>query len=383
MEPVGNLGILGHELRTPLNSILGFTRLLADDDRLPEDCRRKLRIVHDCSTYLLGLLEGLISVSRLADGAPPARPAPLDVWELATAILSSQEPSAAGKGLGLELVVTGTLPAVLVGDRLLLRQILTNLVTNAVRYTAEGGVRVELACPQGPDPCRLTVLVGDTGRGMAVDQVAAAFNVAGAILPDDPSATGLGLWLSQRLARVLGGELQVASRPGLGSLFRLAVPMTVPPGTAWLGADELRRRRPVEIGGDGGFAGCRALVVDDDPASQLLLSSLLKRHRLQVVLAGDGQTAVDLVRDEARRDFPFDLVFLDLRLPRLDGCAVLAILRRGGYQGRVCAVTADAVATEEADFMARGFDALLVKPIDPDALARFLGSSPPRPAVGG
>lgn len=344
------IATLSHEFRTPLTSIFGYLHLL---ERRSADATQlqALRAVRRNATYLFALAENLLEYGRGESGAGLLNPAAVDLAALAADLDAMFRPLAEDKGLGFafDLAVDGSAGALF--DELKLRQILVNLLSNALRYTAHGEVRARLAWADG----RLHIAVSDTGAGIAEEfreRVFAPFN-RGA--QGGSKGAGLGLSIVKRLVDQLHGEIALESTLGLGSTFRIALPplaatapTDTPPRDSW------------RIGG-------RAVVLDDDPDVSALLALLLSDLGFDVEVTHDVAEAVARVRADPPR-----VLLVDVELPGLSGNAAVFQLRAQGYRGRI--VTLSATATEQARraALAAGADFYLTKPIDLEQLMHVL-----------
>lgn len=375
-----HLSLLGHELRTPLNAILGFTSLLRDELEGQPAQSEKLDIIIGHAQHLLQMIDGVLECARAGDGRLAPAPVPCSPWQLAGEVVRSMSGMAAGKGLAIALDAVAEVPASLITDPLLLRQILLNLLGNAVRYTREGGVRLSLGMAVDDGRRILRFSVNDTGQGMSSDQMQRLFQpYERAGRGREAGSSGLGLWISRQLARLLGGSIRVASAPDAGSAFRLDLPcdavdadLLTPsalPALSWAAPGKASARA------SGQFAGLRALVVDDVETNQLLLSVLFKRHGASVAIAADGQAGVHMASASERDGRPFDLVLMDIRMPRMDGCAATRALRAIGYPRPIIACSANMDRDDRTAYADVGFDGFLAKPVTIEAFAHEIGEA--------
>lgn len=345
------IATLSHEFRTPLTSIFGYLHLL---ERRSVDATQQqaLRALRRNASYLFALAENLLEFGRGEGGAGLLSPAAVDLAALAADLDAMFRPLAEDKGLafGLTLAVDGAAGALF--DEIKLRQILVNLLSNAVRYTARGEVRAQLVWRDGA----LHVEVSDTGSGIAEvyrERVFAPFN-RGA--QEGSKGAGLGLSIVKRLVEQLQGSIALDSLPGRGTSFRIVLP-PLPPAA---GAPAAARGEPWRAGG-------RVVVLDDDPDVAALLVLLLSDLGFSVERCHDANDAVARVQADPPR-----VLLVDVELPGLSGNAAVYQLRAQGYGGRI--VTLSATATEQARraALAAGADAYLTKPIDLEQLMRTL-----------
>lgn len=358
---------VSHELRTPIHGILGLTELLLTGDLADEE--RELAISIRRATESMRLvLDDLLDFSKIEAGRVELLSEAFSLDDVVRDLYALFGPFASARGLRLDVEVLPGVPVLVQGDPLRFRQILHNLVGNAVKFTPAGEVRVTIMAaplPDGSDGWRLSVSVADTGVGIAANDLQRVFEPFAQVGPPGGSAggTGLGLTIAQRLVGLLGGTLRVESEPGRGSTFSFDVEVHAPPPNAPgpSAAPEIpdgRRRR--------------ILVVEDDPTSQLVIERQLERLGHVAVVIADGLVALERLRDG-----DFDAVVLDCQLPGTDGLDVARRIREyeqrtGGSRTPVIAVTASALPDDERRARGAGMDAFLVKPVDLATLERAL-----------
>lgn len=368
------LASMSHEFRTPMNAIFGFSQLLAG--RL--EGRREqawVRAIDTSGRTLLALIDDILDLSRIEAGRLELDPRPTDVRDVVDGTVGALAQVAADKGLGLEVAIDPALPRALVLDAARLRQVLFNLLGNALKYTDAGHVRVELAAHRGEDGrrCSLDLRVADTGIGIEPAQLSGIFEpfarTSGA--QAHAEGTGLGLSICRRLVELMGGRIEARSRLGEGSVFAVWLPGLVV-------ADEAAVRdvdAPVDF---RRLAPARLLVVDDVSLNRELLADLLGAAGHQVHLAGGGQEAVRLAT-ELRPD----AVLMDIRMPGLDGRGALAALRAEPATRPipVLAVTASSLLGEEEELRS-AFDGYVRKPLRQAELFAALAAVLPAAAPG-
>ncbi len=351
------LAMMSHEIRTPMTGIIGFADLLMAGEADPER-KRQLGFVRDAGRHLMAILNDVLDLSKIEAGAMRLEPAPFELPELLESVRAIVASAAFEKGLAVSLSeLPPDLPRTVVGDAGRLRQVLLNLMGNAVKFTAEGGITLTLSVAS---PGRVRFSVSDTGAGIADGQrhlLFKEFSQAGPVGAQRHDGTGLGLAVSKRLVEMMGGEIGVHSRAGAGSTFWF---------TAWLPA-----AGPAEAAGEpaaaaDGQRGASVLVVDDMAMNRELVRAILECGGHHVVLAGDGEAAVAAV---ARQ--PFDLVLMDVHMPVLDGLGATARIRAlPGAAARVpiLAMTADAMPDEMERCRQAGMDGSIAKPFGAQAL---------------
>ena len=351
------IATLSHDFRSPLTSIFGYLHLLEGNARLDDGARQHLRAVRRNASYLFALAENLLEYGRSESGGHVLNPAVVDLDALREDLEAMFRPLAADKNLVFEVQLHIEDERKPVLDEMRLRQILANLLSNAVRYTLEGGVSVALAWRAG----QLEMIVRDSGIGIPDEyreRVFVAFN-SGA--QSGSKGAGLGLSIVKRLVGQMHGSLDLESALGRGSTFTVVLPA--------LGQAEVPTAKPSS---DDAYAetwvhGRTALVVDDDPDIAQLIEILLDDLGFHVRTTGDAASAVDLALAN-----PPDVLVVDVELPGLSGNTVVYRLRAQGYRGRI--VTLSATPTEEAraTALAAGSDHYLTKPINIEQFVRTM-----------
>lgn len=357
------LAHMSHEIRTPLSGVAGMLDLLGDA-ALPPREQGYLRLARESAEALLRLLDGVLDLSRVEAGRLEPERVPYDLPAVARASVELYRARSGRKGLSLAVEVEGNAPGRVLGDPGLLRQVLSNLVSNAVKFTEAGSVTVRVAGEDGGRRARFEV--ADTGPGIPAPQlerVFLAFTQADASVAGRFGGSGLGLAISKRLVEAQGGEIGVESAPGRGSRFWFTLPVEeAPPGEERQPGPD-RNERPL---------GLTVLVADDEPVNRALAAALLERQGCRAVAVADGGEALDALA--AAR---FDAVLMDVQMPGLDGLEATRRLRQreeGGARGHVpvFAVTAATLAGDRERCLAAGMDGYLIKPLRRDALRAAL-----------
>ncbi|MBK7293395.1 MAG: PAS domain S-box protein [Holophagaceae bacterium] len=352
------LASMSHELRTPLSAILGYSRLMARDLGRSEEDRVQLEQVLRAGEHLLALINDVLSLSKIEAGRMELRTAVFAPAELVRELEALFRLSALSKGLAFEVEARG-LPPQVEGDQPKLRQVLVNLLGNALKFTTHGTVRLSLSWRGGMGSFR----VEDTGPGIPAEeqvQIFAAFHQTA--LGHTSGGTGLGLHISQALVALLGGQIRIDSEPGRGSRFDFDIPLPEPEGPIVLPS----RGRVVRLA--EGEAPRKLLIVDDRVENRDMLDRLLRLVGFRCSLAEHGAAGLEQWR-EGRPD----LILMDLRMPVLDGFEAVAQLRRlegelGWDRTPVLAISASVYDVSSEDLINLGFDAFLTKPIDEDQL---------------
>ncbi len=364
------LATMSHEIRTPMNGVLGMAQALCASPLPPKDLE-KVKVIRECGTSLLGLLNDVLDISKIESGHMTITPEPADLRDIIGGTVTLWQPSAQDKGLDLTLTFRDDLPGGLAFDAIRVRQCLSNLLSNAVKFTQKGSVQVQVMLRREESKDTLVrITVEDTGIGIAretQDRLFAPFTQADASTARNHGGTGLGLSISRSLARLMGGDLTVESAPGAGSTFHLtfcAAPIDAPEAspsrstmtkTNTPTASEMPENTPFN-----------ALVVDDNDVNRQVACLFLEKIGARVSQAQDGRQAL-----YALAQSPFDLVLLDMHMPVMDGAETLSQMRKADAPWAstpVVALTADAMVGDREKCLGLGADGYVSKPIDLDVL---------------
>jgi signal transduction histidine kinase/CheY-like chemotaxis protein len=372
---------LSHELRTPMTSIIGFADLLLEDGDLalaPESRLEHLHTLKRNARGLMDVLSDLFDLSKLEAGEVDVAHEIVSLHDLLREVASSMFDVAASRGIGLEIACLGELPVRIRTEPKRLRQILANLIGNAIKFTEVGGVRVSIQLVSDAlDRPTLRFEVADTGQGMspeALERIFDPFAQADGSLTRKHGGAGVGLALARRLAEVLGGELEAESIEGRGSVFRL----TVDPGPLE-GVELVEMSAPDSDGPDTLSYGdktryllveardlraqAKVLYVEDAEDNQRLVAFILERAGMEVTCADDGASGVALALASRAAQQPFDLILMDLQMPVMDGYTATRKLRTAGWDGPIIALTAHSVNREKELSIEAGCDTFATKPI--------------------
>ena len=425
------LANMSHEIRTPMNSILGYARLI-DDATSEAERRDHLDAIRRNGEHLLRLINDVLDLSKIEAGRYHVDLIPTPFREPIEQAVETVTVKAAAKGLPLRVVFDGPLPETIETDPFRLKQVLINLLDNAVKFTETGEVRLRVVCEEveGVWQCRMTV--ADTGVGMTarqIDTLFQPFTQADASTTRRFGGTGLGLTISRQIIEKLGGSVDVASEAMKGTVFTLVIPGGAvsdhPPAAdpAALGdasahgeVDEpakasgptggpLGDARALTLHGDAGSseiaapahatapskpvepddaaslsgedacdakAAYRVLLAEDTPDGAKLVSLMLRRLGCEVTHVEDGREAVAAVSRASERGEAFNLILMDIQMPVMDGHEATRLIRREGYSGRVVALTANAQSSDRQAALEAGCDDFATKPVSPDRLSALI-----------
>lgn len=379
------LANMSHEFRTPLNAILGFTQIMSRDARLAADQRENVEIIHASSEHLLGLINDVLEMSKIEAGRTTVNPKNFDLYHLLESLEEIFALRATEKGVALRLELAADVPPYVRADEGKLRQVLMNLLGNAVKFTAQGSItlRVGRCDPQAAQagaPTRPTAgesicirfEVEDTGPGIARDEIDKIFMpfVQTAVGKKSPEGTGLGLSISQQFVHLMGGEIWARSTPGQGSSFWFDLPLVVsqaaeletPPPTRQVVGLELQQ--PVY----------RLLVVDDQEVNRRLLCKILVPVGFEVREASNGQQALEIWQS-----WQPHLIWMDMRMPVMDGYEATRRIKAStrGQATIIIALTASGLEEEKSVILSEGCDDYMRKPFIEqelfDMIAKHLG----------
>ncbi|UHD14876.1 ATP-binding protein [Thiocapsa bogorovii] len=350
------LAVMSHEIRTPLNAVIGMSELLSLESLAPEH-QEQVSLIHDNGRNLLALINDILDFSKIEAGKLQLEQEIFDPADLLRGTLRSFEATQIPHHVRLHSQLA-PLPRWVIGDRLRLRQVLTNLIGNAVKFTPHGEVRLEAAADETTDGWRLQVRVADSGIGMTAEQqirLFQPFSQADASTSRHFGGTGLGLAICHRLVQEMGGEIACDSVPGEGSVFSFHVLLQraddVPSARNAVDDDHLCRCTAPSI---------RLLIVDDNPVNRLLARRMAERLGHQPEMAASGPEALEMVQ---RNDY--DVILMDFIMPEMDGLETTQRIRALDLnrQPRIVALTANAFPEDRAKALDVGMDAFMSKPL--------------------
>ena len=395
------LANMSHEIRTPLNGILGFTEVLKNGQYPTAKRGEYLDLIHNSGKHLLGLINDILDLSKVEAGKMDFDCQPCSVWEIVDEVTSGMKIEAMRKKLFLRASSDGEFPAIVQTDSIRLKQLLTNLIGNALKFTESGGVTVSVAYSEpdklpvadGFNAQSIAIEVQDTGIGIsknAQSQIFTAFNQADNSITRRFGGTGLGLTISRRIVEALGGQLQLESVEGAGSKFRIVLPVRVLDETAMIEptsihfiGEEVRRSNEqkslVQPNSESSFAysntrlsGRRILLCEDGETNRELVELVLREAGANVTSVVNGQLGVQEIQH-----FPnqFDLVLMDMQMPVMDGYSASTKMRELGFIQPIIALTAHAMQGDRQRCLDAGCTGYLTKPIDIPQLLIAVGDA--------
>lgn len=363
------LANMSHEIRTPMTAVLGFLDILADAETSPEERELCIKTIRTNGMHLLTLINDILDLSRVEAGELPIEHRPFRPRELVREVVEFLRPRAAAKGLTFETRIESNVPLVALTDDGRLRQILTNLIGNALKFTECGSVEVVVRLQHDTaSRSQLQFQVIDSGIGIAperLDEIFSPFAQADGSVTRRYGGTGLGLTISRQLARLLGGDVTAASQPGVGSTLEVVIPANVGAAAAPSTDGDVRANSAIDF---AETESLHLLLAEDCEDLARLYLRILGRRGCDVVHVADGRQAVRHVLETERSRRPFDAVIMDMQMPVQDGYAATRELRNAGYDGPIVAYTAHAMTGDRNRCLEAGCDVYLPKPSDASSL---------------
>ena len=359
------LANMSHEIRTPMTAILGFSELLSDPAQDADARRECVTTINRSGRHLLTIINDILDISKIEAGKMTVEPiaCPLGVIEEAAALMRER---AAERGLALNVVYHTPAPAVFRSDPLRLRQVLLNVIGNAIKFTDTGSVTVRISAQR--EHQRLTVAVEDTGIGIAPENLGRlfqAFSQSDNTMSRRFGGTGLGLAIAKRFSEMLGGSLTVASTPGKGSVFTISIDTGPLDGVPFVSSTVSAPEAPAPVATAGpALQGCRILLAEDGVDNQRLLTLYLRKAGGDVTVVENGRLACERLAASRQSGAPFHVVLMDMQMPEMDGYAATTELRRKGDNAPVVALTAHALVGDREKCIAAGCNDYLTKPVD-------------------
>ena len=364
------LASMSHEIRTPMTAIIGFADLLMRQNLTDNERIDYVQTVRRNGSHLLNIINDILDLSKIEAGKMEVEKITCPPAQIVEDVVGLLKPRATEKAIAFDVQYVGPCPETIQSDPTRLRQILTNLVGNALKFTERGSIRMFVQLAASNDGVsRLQFRITDTGAGMTPEQAKnlfQAFQQADVSTTRKYGGTGLGLTISKQFAQMLGGDITVASQPGAGSTFVVEV-ATGPLDAVRLidkPKEEIRRApEPVTPGALPKFSG-RVLLAEDGLTNQQLISLYLKEQGAEVTLAENGRIACEKVEAAAKAGTPFHLILMDMEMPEMDGVEATRHLRNHGHKLPIVALTANAMSADRDQCMTAGCNSFATKPID-------------------
>ncbi|MGB7344962.1 MAG: ATP-binding protein [Pirellulaceae bacterium] len=361
------LANMSHEIRTPMAAILGYADVLLGHLKDPDN-RNCVLIMKRNGEHLLELINDILDLSRIEAGKLDVDPEPCPLPQLVADIQSLMQVRAGEKQVKFEVEFEGRVPGEILTDATRLRQVLINLIGNAIKFTDEGEVRLKVKFVAEANPPMVEFAIMDTGIGISPEQqerLFKPFSQGDSSVTRQYGGSGLGLAISQRLVEMLDGTMELESEPGEGSTFYVRLPVDSIDEIELVKPDlVIRRSEPEALLAETPELDCRVLVVDDRRDVRHISQHFLEKAGAKVATAEDGQQGIDAAIAARDAGQPFDLIVMDMQMPNVDGLQATARLRSAGIEWPIVALTADAMKGDREKCLNGGCDDYLSKPID-------------------
>lgn len=362
------LSSMSHEIRTPLNAIVGFSSCIEDAKTL-EEAKENAKDVVTASNTLLEIVNGILDISKIEAGKMEITNANYPAYDTLKELGKLMKPRASERGLDLQIHVAEDIPKTLYGDAANVKKVITNILSNAVKYTKKGYVKYDVSCVKNGDICRIIVSVEDTGRGIKPENIDKLFNKFERLDEDRNTTvegTGLGLAITKQLVEMMGGKIIVQSVYGSGSKFTIILNQKV--------VSEGEKITVINENESGTISllGKRVLVVDDNMLNLKVAGKILEKYNpKELVNVSSGFECIDKIKSGEQ----FDLILMDDMMPKMSGTETLAKLKEiPGFQTPVVALTANAINGMREKYLSAGFNDYLAKPIEKEPLEKLLAT---------
>jgi signal transduction histidine kinase/CheY-like chemotaxis protein len=371
------LANMSHEIRTPLTAMLGFAEIISDTHQDSSDAAHAARMVVGNGNHLLSVVNDILDLSKIEAMQMTIEGRPTPLWDLIRDTTDQLRSRAIEKRIELHLEAMFPIPRTVITDPTRLRQVIYNVVGNAIKFTDRGGVRIDVSFRAQGSIGLLEVRVSDTGIGMCPEQLERLFQPFSQ--GDSTTArrfggTGLGLFISKRLLELMGGSIECESQINRGATFTITVPAQIVSEAGMVYAFDDRTVReaapaqPLRVAAPAPTIPARILVVDDGRDNRRLIQLHLERAGAEVSLAQHGREGVDVALAEHHAGRPFDLILMDMHMPVMDGAEATKALREAGVNRPILALTANAMVGERERCLEIGCDEYLSKPMTRDQL---------------
>jgi signal transduction histidine kinase/ActR/RegA family two-component response regulator len=367
------LANMSHEIRTPMTAILGYTDLLLEGDQSSSDRLVSMQTIRRNGQHLLAVINDILDITKIEAGRMTIERIPCDLCQVVEDVASLMRVRALEKGLKFAVEYRGPVPKQIQSDPTRLRQIIMNLVGNAIKFTSRGEVRVVVSLvgivPERKHVMRFEIM--DTGIGLTEQQckrLFCAFSQADTSTTRRFGGTGLGLAISKHLSHLLGGDISVESALGKGSTFMATIDTGSLDGVSMTDDPQMQQVATAEPATVVESLSARILLAEDGPDNQRLIGFVLRKIGAEVEVADNGRIAVEKAMAAMQFGQPFDVILMDMQMPELDGYGACGELRRRGYTGPIIALTAHAMVGDREKCIAAGCDDYATKPIVRDKL---------------
>ena len=362
------LSSMSHEIRTPLNAIVGFSSCIEDAKTLDE-AKENAKDVVTASNTLLEIVNGILDISKIEAGKMEITNANYQAYDTFKELGKLMIPRATERGLDLQIHVAEDIPKTLYGDAANVKKVITNILSNAVKYTKKGYVKYDVSCVKNGDICRIIVSVEDTGRGIKPENIDKLFNKFERLDEDRNTTvegTGLGLAITKQLVEMMGGKIIVQSVYGSGSKFTIILNQKI------VSEGEKVTVMNENESGTVSLLGKRVLVVDDNMLNLKVAGKILEKYNpKELVNVSSGFECIDKIKSGEQ----FDLILMDDMMPKMSGTETLAKLKEiPGFQTPVVALTANAINGMREKYLSAGFNDYLAKPIEKEPLEKLLAT---------
>lgn len=360
------LSSMSHELRTPLNAIVCFSELLESKEGLDSESKDFAKDIVSASHNLLDLVNGVLDISKIEAGKMELINKEYNSQELFNSLSTMVIPRIGDKPIDFKTVIASDIPPVLKGDTGKLKQIILNLLTNAVKYTDKGFIKYRVECINDfkNNKTKLIITITDTGRGIKKEDIDRLFKKFERLEEDRNTSiegTGLGLAITESLAELMGGKITVISDYGKGSTFKFVVIQEI------VNVELKEEKSNITSSDYNTFEGKKAFIVDDSKLNLKVAENVLKNFLVTTESVTSGLECLSCVNSKK-----YDIIFMDIMMPNMSGVEVLRKLRENGVNTPVIALTADAIEGQEEKYMSEGFDGYISKPINKEKLSYVL-----------
>lgn len=360
------LSSMSHELRTPLNAIVCFSELLESKEGLDSESKDFAKDIVSASHNLLDLVNGVLDISKIEAGKMELINKEYNSQELFNSLSTMVIPRIGDKPIDFKTVIASDIPPVLKGDTGKLKQIILNLLTNAVKYTDKGFIKYRVECINDfkNNKTKLIITITDTGRGIKKEDIDRLFKKFERLEEDRNTSiegTGLGLAITEGLAELMGGKITVISDYGKGSTFKFVVIQEI------VNVELKEEKSNITSSDYNTFEGKNALIVDDSKLNLKVAENVLKNFLVTTESVTSGLECLSCVNSKK-----YDIIFMDIMMPNMSGVEVLRKIRENGVNTPVIALTADAIEGQEEKYMSEGFDGYISKPINKEKLSYVL-----------